>query len=412
MTAATDTATTATPSESPLMVRTDRATLAHALATVRVGLARRPAAPMLGGVLLDGRDGALTLTTTDLDTVATVRVPDAAPAPGRVLIEHTEATKLLRALVKGRRKPDADAEPVTVRTTDDGTAVLELGGYTMPVTTYAANDFPTLPQNPPTVAQVDRARFTTDAQRVLIATGTDDTAATLTGVQIRTTPGTLTLAGTDRYRLAVAELTATTTTEERSALCPAAVLSATLKHATAQRVRVGIGHDGADEWVSLACGDLTVITRSIAAQVPAYETLFPEVAATARANRDALTHATARAAAALEATKHTNRNKHESRTAGHVVALTVDPTGTVSITPVLGEHPDEATAPEHPAEVDGIGAPMRALFSAPYLHDALTAIDGNTVLFQLATPTRPMLLTGSNGQAYRHLVMPLRPPRS
>lgn len=411
MTTATNATMPAAPSGAPLRFRTDRATLAHALTTVSVGLARRPAVPMLGGVLLDGRDGDLTLTATDLETVATVRVPDAAPAPGRVLIDHIEVTKLLGALVKGQRKRDADAAPVTVYTTDDGTAVLELGGYTMPMTTYAAEDFPTLPETPPTVAEVDRERLTTEGRRVLVATGTDDTIPMVTGVQVRITPGTLTLAGTDRYRLAVAEVAATTTTEERAVLFPAPVLSAALKHATADRVRFGIGNDWAGEWVSLACGNLTVITRPIEAQFPAYEELFPEVAATARADRDALAHSTARAAAALEAKKHTTRDKHGHRAAAQV-ALTVEPAGTVSIAPVLGEHADAITAPAHPAEVNGADAPMRVLFSAPYLRDALNAIDGDTVLFQLATPTRPVLLTGADGQAYRHLLMPVRPPKS
>ncbi|WP_020501012.1 DNA polymerase III subunit beta [Sciscionella marina] len=413
MTTATHTTTvTAAPSGAPVLFRTDRATLAHALTTVGVGLARRPALPMLGGVLLDGRDGDLTLTATDLETVATVRVPAAAPTPGRVLIDHTEATKLLGALVKGRRKRDADAAPVTVRTTDDGTAVLELGGYTMPVTTYAAEDFPTLPATPPTVAEVDRERFTTDARRVLVATGTDDTLPMAMGVQMHLTSGTLTLAGTDRYRLAVAELAATTTTDERAVFFPTPVLSAALKHATAERVRVGIGNDGgAGEWVSLVCGALTVITRPVEAQFPAYERLFPEVTATARADRDALTQATARAAAALEAKKHTSRDKHGHRTAAQV-ALTVDPAGTVSIAPVLGEHADAVTAPAHPAVVGGAGEPMRVLFSAPYLRDALTVLDGDTVLFQLATPTHPVLLTGAGGHAYRHLLMPVRQPKS
>jgi DNA polymerase-3 subunit beta len=305
MTTATDTTTTAAPSGAPVLFRTDRATLAHALTTVGVGLSHRPAVPMLGGVLLDGRDGDLTLTATDLETVATVRVPNVAPISGRVLIDHSEATKLLGSLVKGRRKRDADAAPVAVRTTDDGTAVLELGGYTIPVTTYTAEDFPTPPETPPIVAEVDREQFTIDARRVLVATGTDDTVPTLTGVQMRISPSTLTPTGTDRYRLAIAELPATTTTEEHSVLFPAPVLSAALKHVTAQRVRFGIGNNRADEWVSLVCGDLTVITRPIAAQFPTYERLFPEVTTTVRADRDMLTHATARAAATLEAQRNT-----------------------------------------------------------------------------------------------------------
>jgi DNA polymerase-3 subunit beta len=94
------------------------------------------------------------------------------------------------------------------------------------------------------------------------------------------------------------------------------------------------------------------------------------------------------------------------------VALTIDPADTVSIAPMLGEHTHAVTAPAHPAKVDGASEPMRVLFAAPYLRDALSAIDGDIVLFQLAAPTRPVLLTGTDGPTYRHLLMPARPPTS
>lgn len=403
MTTPTAATTTAPHSATQVLFRTDRATLAHALTTVGLGLARRPAVPMLGGVLLEGRDGDLTLTTTDRDTVAIVRVPGAALTTGRVLIDHTEAIRLLAALVSGRRKADADTAPVTVSALDDGTAVLELGGYTVPVTSYRPQDFPTLPNTPPVVAKLDREQFTTDARRVLVAAGTDETVLSCLGVQMQITPGSLTLAGTDRFRLAIAKRPASTT-EERTVRFPAPVLSAALKHVTAPRVHLGVRNDGNQEWVSLNCGDLTVITRLITAPFPSAERLFPDAGMTAHADLDALTHATARAGAALRAKQYTG-------TAAHV-ALTIDPTGTVSISPVLHRHTDAVTAPAHPAAVDGASEPTRVLIAAPYLRDALAAMTGDTARIQLTSPTHPVLFTGADAPAYRHLVMPVRDTRS
>lgn len=406
MTSATNTSTTTVAPAPSLECRTDRATLVHALTTVGIGVARRPIVPALGGVLLDGRDGHLTLTTTDYETAVSVRVPDVVRTPGRLLIDHAEATKLLAALVKGTRKRDADTIPVTLWTTVDGSAVLELAGYTMPVTTYPAEEFPTLPETPPTVAEVNRNRFATDAARVLVAVGTDDTIPVITGVHMQTAPGALTLAGTDRYRLAVAEVPATTAaTEGHSVSFPGRVLSAVLKHCTADRVRLGL--DTAGDWVSLSCGALTVLTRPVDAQLPDYERLFPEVALTARADRATLTLATTRATAVLEAKKHTR----DGRTAAQV-AVTVDPTGSVSIAPVLGEHADAVTAPDHPAEVDGATDTVRVLFAASYLRDALNTLDGDTLTMQLATVTRPVLFTATDAPWYRHLLMPVRPSES
>lgn len=396
---ATDTRTTA----ASLECRLDRATLADALAVVGVGIARRPAAPQLGGVLIDGGNGDLTLTTTDYDSYVSVRVPAAARRPGRLLIHHGEAAKMLSAVTKGARRREADNLAVTVHRRGD-TAVLEVGGYSLPVTTYPANDVPASPEIPPVVAEVDREQLTTNARRVLVATGTDVKFPMLTGVHLRSASGTLTLAGTDRYRLAVATLAATTTGSEHAVVFPARLLYSTLRYCTAPRVRLGSGN-----WVSLTCGDLTVLARPVTAAFPDYEQLFPNATITARTDRIALAQATARATAILAAKKLTPRASHGLPTGGRVI-VSVDPCGSIAITPVLDDDIDAVTAPTYPAEVDGTHDIVRVLFCAQYLRDALTTLDGDTVTVHIASPTRPVLLTGTDRCAYRHLLMPLRPP--
>lgn len=400
---ATDTRTTA----ASLECRLDRATLADALAVVGVGIARRPAAPQLGGVLMDGCDGDLTLTTINQGACVSVRVPGAARRSGRLLVHHGEATKMLAAVTKGARKREADNLAATVRRRGD-TAVLEIGGYTVPVTTYPANDFPACPEIPPVVAEVDRERLTTSARRVLVATGTDKRFPMLTGIHLRSTSGALTLAGTDRYRLAVATLAATTSAREHTVLFPARLLSATLRHCTAPRVRLGHGHTSSGEWVSLTCGDLTVVARPVTAEFPDYEQLFPTATITARTDRNALAQATTRATAILAAKKPTARASHGLPAGGRVM-VAVDPCGAISITPVLDQDTDAVTAPAYPAEVDGTHDIVRVLFRAQYLRDALSTLDGDTVTVHIASPTRPILLTGTDRCAYRHLLMPHRP---
>ncbi|GAA5121387.1 DNA polymerase III subunit beta [Haloechinothrix salitolerans] len=400
----TDTRTTVPSLECCL----GRATLARVLAVAGVGIARRPAAPHLGGVLLDGHDGDLALTTTDQGAYVSVRVPGGARRSGRLLIHHGEATKMLAAVTKGARKREADNLAAAVRRRGD-TAVLEIGGFTVPITTYPANDFPAPPQSPPIIAEVDRERLTTSARRVLVATGTDKRFPMLTGIHLRSTSGALTLAGTDRYRLAVATLAANTTSSEHTALFPARLLSSTLRHCTAPRVRLGHGHTSSGNWVSLTCGDLTVVARPVTAEFPDYEQLFPNATITARTDRNALSQATTRATAILAAKKPTPRASHRLPTDGRVM-VAVDPCGSISITPVLDQDTDAVTAPAYPAEVDGTHDIVRVLFRAQYLRDALTTLDGDTVTVDIASPTRPILLTGVDRCAYRHLLMPHRPP--
>ncbi|QGK70303.1 DNA polymerase III subunit beta [Allosaccharopolyspora coralli] len=398
------TATDTRPAAALLECQTDRATLTEALSTVAVGVPRRPAVPLLGGVLLESRGGHLTLTTTDIDTVVSVRIPDAVNAPGALLVDHVELSKMLGALVKGSRKREADAMPVTLRATVDGHAVLSLGGYTMPLTAYPVEEFPTLPTVPASMAEADRETFTQQARRVLIARGADATLPIFTSVHVQAAPGALTLAATDRFRLAVAEIPATTAaTEDRSVMLPAELLSSVLKHCTGDRVRLGV--DAASDWAALSCGDLTVLTRTVDAEFPRYERLFPETTASARADRGALAQATVRATAALEASHYTADRDQ----AGHHLAVTLHPDGRVSVAPVLAEHAETVTAPEHPAEVGGVAESVRVLFGARYLRDALSSLAGDTVTLRLDSPNRPVVFTATDTPGYRHLIMPVRP---
>ena len=59
---------------------------------------------------------------------------------------------------------------------------------------------------PTTAGTVDSAEFATAVGQVAIAAGRDDTLPMLTGVRLEIDGDRLTLAATDRYRLAVREL--------------------------------------------------------------------------------------------------------------------------------------------------------------------------------------------------------------
>ena len=403
---------TATPTASAaqLSFTTDRATLADALTTVGLAVPKRPPLPILGGALLQAGDGRLTISATDYETAVTVRVPGTVRTAGTVLVDHGELTRLLGALVKGSRKRDADALPVTVRTLDDGTPVVDLGGYTMPVTSFPASDYPTIPDAVPPVASIEREQFAREVARVMIAVGTDVTMPLVTGIHMEITRGAVTLAGTDRYRLAVAPLPATPTgraVQSASALVAGDQVAPVVKRFTGDRVHLGLDDASRPSVVSLACGDVTVSVRTLDAAIPPYQTLIPETAAgTVETGRAALLEATRRAAAVLEAKRDRD---------GHIV-LTV--TGeSVSVAPVLGHHADAVAAPQQPATVDGITDTEAFWFTPAYLVDALTSFTGEMVtLHTQTTVTRPVLLTDTpdgitDRAAFRHVIMPVRPPQ-
>lgn len=403
-------ATVRTVSAARLSFTTDRAALADALTTVGLVVPKRPPLPILGGVLLQARKGHLTVSATDYETAVTVRVPGAVQTAGTVLVDHSELARLLGALVKGSRKRDADALPVTVRTLDDGTAVVDLAGYTMPVTSFPAADYPTIPDAAPPVASVERERFTQEMARVMIAVGTDDTVPMLTGVNFKITADAVTLAATDRYRLAIAPLPATSTgrtMQTASALVPGHLVAPVVKRFGGDRVHLGFDDAASPSVVSLACGDVTVSVRTLDAEMPPYQTFIPETAAgIVQTGRAALLAATRRAAAVLDAKRDRD---------GHIV-LTVT-RESLSVAPVIGHHADVVAAPEQAATVDGITDTAAFWFKPAYLTDALTSFTGETVtLHTQTTVTRPVLLTdtpdGINDRtAFCHVIVPVRAPQ-
>lgn len=383
-----------------------RPVLVEALATAGVGIDRRPALPTFGGVLIDGRGDQLTLTGTNIETTVSVRIGATVRCPGRLLVDHAELVKLLSALVKGARKREADTLPVTLSTTADGTAVIELGGYRMPLTGYPAEEFPTVAECAPMVAEVDRAAWTDHARRVLTAAGQDETLPALTGVYLHTTDTGVSIAATDRYRLTVSDLPGDTVSTERTALIPAAVLSAVLRHLDGDRVRLGFTADGGQ--VSVSCGTLTLTTGTIDGSFPQYERLFPTPTGTVSTERAGLQRATECATAALDATKHTRRAAGE-RARARQVAVTVMPTQGIAVAPLLAEHTDLVSAPCQGADIDGFTEGVRLLVDARYLQDALGTL-GDTVMIHVQTPTRPLLFTSPDIPGFRHLLMPVRPP--
>ena len=76
--------------------------------------------------------------------------------------------------------------------------------FTLP--TMPVDDYPTLPSMPTTAGTVGGAEFAAAVSQVAVAAGRDDTLPMLTGVRLEIACEKLTLAATDRYRLAVREL--------------------------------------------------------------------------------------------------------------------------------------------------------------------------------------------------------------
>lgn len=175
--------------------RIERTALAEAVAWVARALPARPVVPVLSGMLLEASEG-LTLSCFDYDVSARfeasadVAEPGTALVPGRLLAEITRSLAGERAEFRGA--PDSVA--------------LSCGAAEFTLVKLPADEYPALPELPPPAGTTDGADLAAAVSQVVTSASRDDTLPMLTGVFAEIDGQAITLAATDRYRLAVRRL--------------------------------------------------------------------------------------------------------------------------------------------------------------------------------------------------------------
>jgi DNA polymerase III subunit beta len=176
--------------------RVGREALGEAVAWVARALTSRPVVPVLSGLLLQADGDALTLSCFDYEVSARVRIEadveesGTALVPGRLLAEITRSLPALDVEVS------SDADMVG----------LSCGSAEFTLVSLPLEEYPALPDQPPPAGTVDGGVLAVAAAQVGPAASRDDTLPMLTAVCLEIDGETLTLAATDRYRLAVREV--------------------------------------------------------------------------------------------------------------------------------------------------------------------------------------------------------------
>ncbi|MER7488695.1 hypothetical protein ABTY20_22880 [Streptomyces sp. NPDC126497] len=395
---------TQAPEQVPARFTTTHRALSDALKTVALGIADRPLVKVLGGVMAETADGALTLRGFDYETSVTVRVDGEAGPDGRSLLDLGELKNVLAAAVAGEKTADAARTPVTV---DDG--VLSTPDLAVPLGTLPLEDYPAFPPDVPAQVTVDGAEWFGQVARVLPAAGRDDTLPVMTYVHLRIAGGVLRLTASDRYRVTVGEVKAVEGGRaETAALVPAWLLEKMAKLLGKHTGPVVIGVDG--DWATLAVGAVTVTVRCTAdvSKYPDIWGLIPSDALplAVRMDREALARAVRKAHAVSKA-----KLPKEP-----LVLLEFGPAG-VTVSPGLRD--ETAQARVRGVVVDGetlagadLGAPMAV--DGLFLLDALGTFAGPTVTVHARTPLKPYVLTDGDavtGDGFVHMLMPMRVER-
>ena len=371
--------------------RVERDVLAEAVTWVARGLPARPPVPVLAGVLIEASDeGTLTLSAFDYEVSAKVTVAADVSSSGTVLV----LGRLLADI--SRNLPN---RPVDV-STEGNKVALTCGSSRFSLLMMPADDYPTLPTSPEGSGTVQGDVFTQAVAQVSIAADRGDTLPILTGVRMEIDGDTITLLATDRYRLAMRELTWKPATSDIThvALIPARTLADTAKALGASgSVEMALGGSaGGDGLIGFEAGLRRTTTRLLVGEYPKVTAIFPtSVDTTAVIETHVLVEAVKRVALVAERNTPVRLRFTE---------------GQVTIEAGTG---DDAQASEA-VESTLTGPDIEIAFNPHFLLDGLGAVGTAYSRLSFTQPGRPAVLSGqpeADGEAdesYRYVLMPVR----
>ena len=367
----------------------DSATLTDSVNWVSRSLSTRPIMTALLGIVIDVQKD-VTLSASDLETSAKSTFDAEIKETGRVLVPGRLLSEISKAL------PNK-----SVSFNLDGNRVLVTAGsakFTLP--TLPLNEYPNLPNMPEQSGAIASDIFSTAVNQVAVAAGRDDSLPTLTGIHVDISRETITLAATDRYRLAVREINWTPNDPDiaTSALLRARTLADAAKTiGNTKSVSVAIAPTTSNErLVGFASEAKTMTSRQLDGSFPPYRHLLPSEST---------------ATAIIEVAKLLDSVRRVALVTDKTVPLRLKfNNNTLQLEAGAG---DEAQATEE-LEINYKGEAIDIAFNPTFLSDGLTALGTTYVNIAFTGSNKPAMLTGQNkvdGKAdssFRYLLMPMR----
>ena len=371
--------------------RCERDDLVAAVQFASRAISNRATLPVLSGLRLEAtEDGRVRVAATDLELTMETAFTAAVDEPGKVIVPGRLFGEMGRNLSSGQ---------VSVAGTD-GEVEIGSGRGRFRVRSLTPDDYPALPiedrdESAGVQVTLDAAELAMALSQVVRAASSDESRQILTGVLWELEAGTITLAATDSYRLAVRQLEAGGgPEEERKVVLPARTLgelaralqgasgsvTALVKENLVAFSIAGVGDDEADEWV--------IGSRFIEGEFPKYRQLIPESYPNKlTVDRELLLEVTRRVGLLAQNNLPVKlRLADELEVSAH--------------TPDVGEGQEVIEAIYQ-------GEELVIAFNPQFLLDGASAIPGQRIEMQVGDGLKPAILRGETG-GFTYLLMPVR----
>jgi DNA polymerase-3 subunit beta len=383
-------------------IRLERDIVAEAVQWAARSLPMRPSVPILAGLLVRADADGVTFSSFDYETSAQITVAATVTDEGAALISGRLLADISRSL---------PSKPVDI-TADDTRMEIVCGSARFTLQTLPVADYPSLPTMPEATGTVPSDVFAQAVSQVVVAAGRDELLPVFTGVRVEIEGDTISLLATDRYRMALKELTwnPSSTQISATALVPAKVLNETSRSMTAgEQVTLSLaGGASGDGIIGFeghgASGARQTTTRLLDGEFPKVRHIM---------NTAAVLNVRVSTAEAIAAAKRVALVAERNTSLRMLIG-----DGVVTLEAATGDQAQASESIEATVDQPGGGeqAVTAAGFNPTYLLDALGAFDTPYVNFAFTAPSKPCQLTGVpelDGEIrtdYRHVIMLMRLP--
>ena len=368
----------------------DRGVLGDAVSWATRTLPVRPAMPILQGVrIVADAGGELQLSTFDYEVSAQIRLEAEIEQPGEVLVQGRMLSDIVRAL------PNKDVSVAL-----EGTKLqVRCGSARFALATLPVEEYPQLPTMPPVAGTVAADVFSDAISQVTVAASKDDTLPLLTGVKVEISGETMTLMATDRYRLALRELTWNPSSPgaELTALVRGRTLHEVARSlATGGGVEIALSDEDSANLIGFEAGGRRTTSTLVDGDYPPVRRLFPETTAiTAVVSTGALIDAVKRVSLVAERNTPVRLSFSEGQ-----VALEA------------GAGYDAQASEVLEAQLEG--EDLVVGFNSGFLLDGLGALGTEFARLTFTDSIKPSVMSGQDSlegepeTSYKYLIMPMR----
>ena len=355
--------------------------LVKAINTVSKAVSTRTTIPILKGILLNVKDGRLTLSASDLDLSIQTSIDVQSSEEGNAVV----MARLFGEIV--RKLPNS----LISVSTEEGKLKIQCLGSEFNIVTLAAEEFPVIGGvETKDFIDINKDDFCDLIKKTVFAASIDEKKGILTGTLLNFESGNLELVALDGFRMAIAKKPVNSSISRR-VIVPARILSEISKILGEDEGSDQISMAIEDKKIEILTEDTRVIARLLEGEFIKYKEILPASYKTrVITGREDLMNSIERASLLAKEGKN-NLVKFDIRS------------GSVDIS----SRSEEGMVNEHVgAEVEGDDLVIG--FNSKYILDVLKSINDEEIKFEMGTSVSSCLIKQIEGEEYTYLVLPVR----